>query len=437
MPSSDDLKNPGTLLRPALPTTKHARTFFDLVVDRLGDRAYVLTAGGGRGRQVHVRDDGGIVPWPLASVSVTDPELLDAQEAEADAERSEPWKDPAAPDASGRFELKFHAVAASVNVWDGATYVNVNYGRDGKATDAAGPLDPVMFASLASALAAGTESRLELLAGWLVGLAVGRHGPARVLVPRPMAGGPQGVWGVARAAVRRAIAEGLAPAAASWAVADGVVGTAVVFGPTRDAALASWREAVVRARPTPPKRPPPFEPGTTFEPTSWQPGGPGFQASFFVQSAGWDAPPFDGSPEAIPAAVVPLEAARTDASARGERLRFLGEHGTTEYALRIARQGGFLLVGDALDGRVDLDSLESARRKARRNAPGPEMREMFAARSGVELKTSVFWFRCVDERSGAPCAPIVQNSAQTPEFDAAGFDGASLRHSIVEVSPLT
>ena len=436
MPTPNDAKNPAVFLRTVLSTTKRAGAFLDLLVDRLQGRALSIDRDEGRSRQVFVSEEGGVVPWPIATLAITAPDVLDAHEADADAEPEESWKASPAP-GEGRFiPLTFRPVAATLGLGDGETRLCVNYGRDTRAVDVVGPLDAAMFASIEAALAAGNDSRLELLAAWVAGLEVGRYGPARVVVPRPTARPPQGAWVIGRSGIRRAIAAGRAPVAASWAVADGVAGTAVAFGATRDEALASWREVVARVRPTPPPPPPQPEPGTTFEPTSWAPEREGLHVELRGRADAAGEVPFDGSPAAIPAAVVPLSAARDDASVGGAWERFLGDRGATEYALRVPRGRGYQLVGEALAGKVDLASLDGARRRAQRGGPGPELRKAWAARSGVELTTSIRWFRCVDAATGAPCPPTVQLSAQTPAFDAATFDADALRHSIVEVSPI-
>lgn len=436
MPSADDSKNPCIVLRGVAPTLKHARALVTLVIDTLGERAHIVSSGEGRTRRVYLRDAAGVVPWPLVSLSVADPETLDAEEADAAADAAESWKGPETSTPSGFVEMRFHAVPAALSLWDGPVDVSVNYERDGKWRDGTGPIDPGIVAAMTAAIGTGADSRLALLASWIARIDSGRHGPARLVIPHPMSGGPEGVWGCARRALRLALAEGRAPAEACWAVADGVAGTAVAFGPTRDAALASWREVVHRVRPTPPPPSAPLEPGTTFEPPSMPGDGPRFFASFSAQSSGWDAPVFHPSPETTPAAVVPLEAIHAGAVSTGVRTRLLGNWGTTEHALRLPRPGGFCFVGEALADRVDLSALAEARRRDRRNAPNAAMRRALEAQTGVELRTSLRWFRCLDAATGAPCAPIVHQSAQVPEFDPGDLDGSSLRHSILEVTPL-
>lgn len=438
MPTPNDAKNPAVFLRTVLSTTKRAGAFLDLLVDRLQGRALSIDRDEGRSRQVFVSEEDGVVPWPIATLAITAPDLLDAQEADADAdaEPEEAWKGAPAPGESRFIPLTFRPVAASLGLGDGATPLSVNYGRDARSTDASGPTDAAMCASIEAALAAGTDSRLELLAAWVAGLEVGRYGPARVVLPRPTAIQPAAAWTVGRSGIRRALAAGRAPVSACWAVADGVAGTAVAFGATRDEALASWREVVARVRPTPPTPPPQPEPGTTFKATSWAPEREGLNVELRGRADAAEEVPFDGSPEAIPAAVVPLAAVRGDGATVGAWERFLGDRGATEHALRVPRGRGYQLVGEALAGKVDLASLDGARRRAQRDGPGPELRKAWAARSGVENTTSVLWFRCVDEATGAPCPPTVFRATQAPAFDAGTFDADALRHSIVEVSPI-
>ena len=59
-------------IREAVPTRRHAEMLFDMVVDILGEEAWVEACNGGAIRTLFRRESAGspfIVPWPLLSVA--------------------------------------------------------------------------------------------------------------------------------------------------------------------------------------------------------------------------------------------------------------------------------------------------------------------------------------------------------------------------------
>lgn len=435
-------KSASVLFREVLSTTKHAATFFDLLVARLGDRAVVQTGSLGRSRRVHLRaggDAGLILPWPLFSFAVTDPATLDAQEAEDAAQPPDFRESLPKFGEGGPIEMKFRAMAATATLHDGPSQLSINYRRDGRWQDSCDPFDPKVFDWIGPVLARRTDSALELLAEHVASLDLGRHGPGRVLSPRARPGGVEGVWLCGSRAIREALAAGSAPAGATWAVADGYCGRAIAFGPTREAALGAWKAEVLRVRPAPPKRPEqpalPTPDDSTFEPTSWRPDeGPGLQGSFMLVAAGWDAPPFDPSPDATPAAVVPISAWPARRPKRGEPVRFIGERGTTHFVVRLDREDGYTLVGEGLLRQLDLDAFDATLDALDESLPDFQTQSEMNSSMGVASTHRVVIYRCVDERTGAPTAPKWCQSGLGPTFDVGGFDANVFRWGVVRVT---
>lgn len=433
---SDD--RPSTALRNAIPSVKGASALFDMVIAHLGERAVVETSGSkesGRTKVLHVRAGGDgslVIPWPLLSLAIADPAILDEFAA-----GSESVAGPAPLPASGFIELTgaFHPVPATLTLHDGPEALSVNYRRDGRWQDTSEGFAPAPFAALSIALACSTAAPLELLAAYVASIDLGRHGPARVWMPAPQPGGVDGVWLAARGAIREAVEAGRAPRGATWAVADGYTGSAIAFGPSRETAMTAWRAEVERVRPAPPE---PTAADPDDEPDGAAPkwdSGPAheLEGAMEFRVRGFDVPPFDPSPKATPAAVLPIAAVPGPAPSTGELTRWIGARGTTQFAVRLSRDDRFTLVGVGMLPRIDLATLDTTLNRLNRQLPSAAMRADFEARTGVELTHCIAYYRCVDERTGAPTKPAITQSNVTTHFDVRSFDGDTLRWAIVRV----
>jgi hypothetical protein len=399
---------PVDVLRRVLPTARHAQALFQMVVDRLGERAVVLTSGGEQNRVLYVRSGGEgsfLFPWPLLRLTVQDPPPGGpAPEDERviyldEVDDHEPWR--------GQLKL-----------YDGALALSVPYGRDGRSRDGSGPAEEDAFEGLVPALDRGSDNRLELLAEYVAGLDVGRHGPARVIFPRPTPGGVEGAWAVGRKAIREAMASRRVPPGSFWAVADGYVGSALAFGTSRDDALATWRKEVERLHPKPP--PPPER--SDFVPP---------EGAIVMRSRGFDAPPFDPSPDAVPAAAVRVAALPAEKPAHGAWTRWLGDRGATQFAVRLPIEGGYTIVGEALLSLVDLTTLDAALDALDAARPALPMDVRSAPPTHATL-----YYRCIDLATGLPIEPRIENSDYGTAFDPAGFDGNRLRTHVVRMRVL-
>ena len=438
---SQDDPRPAVVLREVVPTTKHAQALVDLVVGRLGDRAVVHTSNEGKNRVVFLRAGGEgtlVLPWPLLSFAVTDPPP-DGEVPDEDVVIQLP---EAAPGEPIEIPMVFHAVPAALTIHDGSLHLGVEYRWNGRWKCSSEAAELEAFAELLPVLARSTDNRLELLAEYVASLDLGRHGPARVLLPRQTPGGASGTWAVGRVALRQAMAERRAPPGSFWAVADGYVGSAIAFGATRDEALGAWRKEVERVRPKPP---PPVDPTTLLppdylsrSPDEWSPDDPPeSEAMMTFLVRGWDAPPFDPSPATVPAAIVRVAALPTSKPSKGVWTRWIGEWGSTHAAVRVPMRDGYALVGETLLPRVDLATLEDELDALDAAKPEISSPSGMSHALGLPPPTHItVRYRCTDLRTGLAIDPVVEQSHAGAGFDARGFDGSALRSYLVRVREL-
>jgi hypothetical protein len=422
---------PADFLVEALPTTKHAAALFDRVVDRLAGRAVVLTKGGGRCRVVFLRAGSEglfVLPWPLLQLFLSDPppegELPQDEDQVFDRDaiehEPEPWRE------SVDFAALARPAPSNLTLYDGPLSLRVNYRSSGGSRDGAGPAEDAAFEGLISALSGASDDRIEHLAEYVGGLDIGRHGPARVILPRVTPGGFEGAWLVGRAAIRGAMAERRVPPGSFWAVADGHVGTAIVFGKSRDEALTAWRTEVERLHPAPP---PPVDRSSIP-----LPDGP---ETIALTHHTYDAPAFDPSPEAVPAAVVRVAALPTTKLARGAWTRLLGDRGVTQFAVRLPIDRGRTIVGESLLPLVDLatidetlDALDEAYAASVAPAATPTSSD-----SSPPAHLTVY-YRVIHAATGLPIEPRIENWDFGPSSDPRGFDVHRLRTHILRTRVL-
>jgi hypothetical protein len=437
---ADESLRPAVVLREVVPTLEDAKGLFDRVLARLGERAVVLTANGGKSRVVFVRARSAgpfLVPTPLLTLAIAEPPA----DGIPDDEDRVIQLPPAEPGEMIPIPMDLRPMPASLTVHDGALNLTVNYRWSGRWKDSCEPAERDAFADLLPALSRSGTGRLDVAADWVASIDLGRHGPARVLQPRPTPGGPEGTWSIARAAIREAMVARRAPPGSFWAVADGYVGTAIAFGARREEAVAAWREEVKRVRPAPPPPPPdPTLPSPSEEmepPGEWDPDEPPEAEGIRIMCSGWDAPPFDPAPEFVPAGAVLVGAVPAEKSAQGTWTRWLGDRGTTTVALRVPMSDGHVLVGEALLPRVKLAGLEARldalQRRIQEFVQGPSLPR---PRGVAPYTHAIFRFACVDAATGTPIEPRLATSQWGHGFDARHFDGGCLRTHIVRVQHL-
>jgi len=393
----DDSPTPVRTIRDAVPTLRHARMLFDMVVDALGERGLVETAGGGRRRTLLRRDGDRVVPWPLLRLGIGD-RLSTIVPITPGLSAEPPTRPGKAPKLRGlgRGEVVVH---------DGPDTITVTYGDDGRWAETARSESPDALRGVVATVAKGRARPVELVAEFVAALDPGRHGPGRVVVPVPVPHVPS-VWTRGLHALREALFDDRVPRDAEWVVADGFAGTAIAWGATRDEALGRWREEVQRVRPRPPVRKAPP-----------QPPPPG---ALTITAPAADVPQPEPTPENTPAVVIPVAP-----PPEGPWVRLLGRFGKTRHALRLDDRRGFTLVGDRV---VDLvETRDLAERLDAVPLPDAPMREGRAE----PLTSRLVTYRVVDEDARVPVTPSFAEAQYAPAFKARALDGDRLRRRAV------
>ncbi len=330
-----------------LRSRRHAQMLFDAVAALLGDQGGRETANGGTIQRLFRRDlvdSSLIVPWPVLELNIGGRfGVVTDWIAVGDAPL-----EPTAPRVAPPPKLRGLG-PGEIRLVDGADSIEIVYNDEGAMLETcrshAHPL-----AGLAPALAAEGANPIELLARFMASLDPSRHGPGRVRMPAAMPHGAAGVWCGGLAALRRALFGALfgdsAARGANWAVADGLTGTALGFGATREQAFARWRAAVAVHSPWPDMRPAPELPSDV------PPG------TMVIRAPSPDVPMPDAVPENVPAVLVPLEGSPAEAPTFGAWTTLLGAHGATSFAACRRKGKGFTLIGQHILPLVDLDQLD-------------------------------------------------------------------------------
>jgi hypothetical protein len=396
-------------IRDAIPTSRHAKMLFDMVVELLGPRAVVETAGGKTQFAVFCREtprSTSLVPWPLLRLG-----------AKGRLSTVIPLIGPAEPPPRPGSAPKLRNLGpGEIVLHDGPHSVTVTYGDDGRWMETSRSEDPAALARVLSALARGTARPVELLAESVASIDLARHGPGRALCPEPVPS-VQSAWNCGLFAIRDALFDGRIPPEARWAMADGYEGTAIAWGPTREEAISAWRTELLRARPSPPK---PAEPGVP----RCEPRGRGFEVR---------GPSVDGAwPDEAPAVTIPLDQVPTKRSSWGSFARIVGGFGGTRHALLRRDPDGFTLVGDRALDLVDLDGLD----RALAGVEPLDHPELAAAREAWHedrpgYDSELLVYRVVDERTLMAVTPSFVESHRTQGFRGRMLDGDRLRLRVV------
>ncbi|HEX5137388.1 MAG TPA: hypothetical protein VFY93_10465 [Planctomycetota bacterium] len=403
------LTEPVRAIRDAVPTSRHAKMLFDMVVELLGPRAVVETADGKTQYAVFHREtprSTSVVPWPLLRLG-TKGRLSTVIPLIGPAE---PPPRPGSPPKLrnlGPGEIVLH---------DGPHSVTVTYGDDGRWMETSRSEDPATLARVLSALARGTARPVELLAESAANIDLTRYGPGRVLCPEPVPS-VQSAWNCGLFAIRDALFDGRIPPEARWAVADGYEGTAIAWGLTREEAISAWRAELLRARPSPPK---PAEPSMPRAP----PPSRGFEVRGASVDGAW--------PREAPAVTIPLDQFPAKPLSWGSFVRIVGGFGGTRHALLRRDPDGFTLVGDRALDLVDLDGLD----RALAGVEPFDHPELAVAREAwhedrPRYDSELLVYRVVDERTLMAVTPSCVESHRTRGFRGRMLDGDRLRLRVV------
>ncbi len=408
-----------TAVRNALPTSRHAGLLCDAVAAQLGEGAWIETAGQGSWRRLFRREDGEwLVPWPLLSLRlggrmsfVTDWMNVGTGETA-----------PPAP-APAQREVRLRGIGpAELEFRDGACELTITYGENGQVLETSRSAELGGLAALVPQAGEAPGSEVERLAVRVCALPVQDRGPARVRMPAPLPSGVQGVWHCARRALRRALFAGQVPGDASWIAADGIAGTAVAHGTSRETVLSRWLRTALRVKPSRPasdgaKPPVPLPP-------------PGEARQLPDGSMILSGPPAGDVPwpsllpEDLPVAAVELRPLPAAPPPVGRWLRVLGERGATALAALRRDDDGFTVIGEAALASLELQDLDE-RMDAAAEAIESRLPAMEWPADRPPLRWSVHAFR-VDE-GGLRCEAL----GQVTEWDGRDLDGDRVAGQVV------
>ncbi len=226
---------------------------------------------------------------------------------------------------------------------------------------------------------------LDRLAELVCAVDLAARNAGRVWMPCPQPGTVTGSWRRGLQSLREAEWRGEVGEQGGWVVIDGWNGTALVVGPDRDQAFAAWQEEVRALQPLPPV-PPPVRELPEPEPEPEPPESPPDE-DVMIASTGliefrvvppvdipWPAP----RPENVAAVALPLPAlpglppflARQGFS---RALRLWGEHGEVGFTFLREESDGLLLVGD--DAVEPIEALGFAHLEQEMDRIAAEVRE--------------------------------------------------------------
>jgi len=385
---------------------------FDAVADLLGAAAWHETKNRGAIRRLFKRDDNApqfVVPWPLLELNTAERfGVVTDWIPMGDAPPPLPPKPTPAPRLRG-------IGPGEIRLLDGPEHIEIVYGDTGAKVETCRSHHAEPLAGLVAAAAGSASHPIELLARWFAARDLGRHGPGRVLMPAAMPHGADGVWHRGLRAVRKALFEGTAPRGSTWAVADGLTGTAPGFGASTDEALVQWRDAVVARPPWPkdekaPEPPPDVPPG-----------------AMLLVGPSPDVPLPGRVAENVPAVLVPIGREPDAPPAFGSWQALLGTTGATSFAACKRKREGFVLIGQRVLGAVDFTGLaaemdrvdvevEMHTREAYANAPGGVRRWPWRTTT----------YRVLE---GGRLA--MRGSSEQPEWHAGDLDGDVVADAVV------
>ncbi len=430
-----------------LSTKELARRWYERYLSTLGDRGVVDTCNEGALTWVHRRATGSNEVLPRATVR-----WMKAQVADR--------------------------LMEGVEIGAGRQRLTLLYDDTGRIGDRS--MDdryPGRLVEL-SRVIAEAEDGLSASVAFVAGLGDAQHGPGRVHYPVHSPGGVGGAWRTGLMACRRALFDGRVGPEARFAVADGLAGTAIGAGATREEALAAYAAEVARSFPEPKheiqtakddyddegnlikrgeippelREPaPPSEASTVMwqpeeeEREAWrgdpEPGAPTPLPSpqvdpitgrvefgtFVMRGPKSDAPPLPRKPECLPHVVIPLEASPEDAPPRGRWVRLLGELGVTRHVARIEEREGFMLIGADLLGFITLQTLRAELDRIDAQDPlymgAPEFQRYVRFRARQ--------FRWTPATATRPEGLTSAGGSSGPRFDPIGLDGDQLQAMVL------
>ena len=411
------------LIRSAVPTSRHAQMLFDMVVARLGDRAVVESAGGETQFSIYLREGSGsdaIIPWPLLRLGtrgrLSTVVMVSAPPGTPDEPPPRPGEAP-----------KLRGLGpGEILLFDGPDRVTVTYGKDGRWMETSRSADPDVHADVVPVLSRGSAQATELLAEYMTGIDLARHGPGRVLLPAPMPGGTDSAWRSGLYAMRDALFDDRIPPDARWVVADGFAGTSLAWGATRKEALTAWGIEIEREQPKPdiPEQPTQKKPDRL---ERKQEASGAYVISGRLSGPSADVPWPEFIPENTPAVVLPLEPCPHPTIAWAPRVRLLGGHGGTSHALLHRTLDGCTLIGEQLAEILDLDAIEETLDSADATSPLLPAERTDWPKHLPSLNSRTVTYEFFDVQTHDPIAPRIGGVRQSHGFVTRELDGDQLQ----------
>ncbi len=410
----DPAYDPGHLaIRGTLATSRHASMLFDMVVDALGELAYVETLAGATRKVLFRREGSALIPWPLLELDVRGRISTVVPLAGPPGASFDP------PPRPGQAPRLRGLGPGEIVLHDGPATLTVTFGADGRWCETShGP----PFGGVLDALRDDIASPVERLALYLARRDPGRHGPGRLHCPAPLPS-VRSAWCCGRGAIREALHEGSVPAAARWAVVDAYRGEALAFGDDLAGTLEKWRAACARSLPLPP------EPVAPPPPPPEAPEG-------VIAIVAHGAPPDVAWPEPglerTPFVVLPLEPLRQSAQRLWSPVRMLGGRGGTVHGLLRLDADGFTLVGEELADLIELDHLDGTLAQVRQfEPPGVEQIRSQWPTGNPPYDSHCTVYRLIDERTHRPVTPAEEGSSRGYGFSGRSLDGDHLRFRVL------
>lgn len=432
-PSSQEEFRSTHAIRDAIPTRAHAEMLLGMVADMLGSAACVETWNGETTRTLFRREAPGsdwIVPWPLISVT------RGGREGPSPILTAVPGVYEEPPERPGPAPKIRGLGPGSLTIHDGPQHVNVCYGGDGRWFECSVSSPPQdALAGVVAALAAKSSSPTEMVASFVAGLDLKRHGPGRVHLPVTLPGGVESVWRCGLAAFRETLVLGWIPDGARWLAADGWTGRAIGSGATRDAAVAKWRAELARVRPFPERPKQASEPLP--EPSVEQHfDGEQFSMHATLRGPSSDVPWVEPTLENSPVAVLALDDVPPNPPPFASWARVVDAYGVVRPAALRREPGGLTLIGDRVLDAVAAEDLDAQLADADRDheaRPTPTFERPPGFPEPPPTDTSIRTYTFFDWRTKTRAKPSVTSWSRSQDFHATGLDGEQIRWQVVRV----
>ncbi len=415
-------------IRAMLPTSRHAQMLFDAVAERLGEDAFVQAIQAGRSRRLFRRDREHaewLVPWPTLEIACGE-----AAARTLSMETGEQIPDPERTDPTRNLR---GLTRADLSIGDGLSSFDLRCGADGHTFETCISGRRVLHV-LSAVRREQSANHVELLAERVAALTPDQVGVGRVRLPAQGGFSPQGALAAGLHGIRRSLWQGEIPSDATFAAADGIVGTAVAVGNSRDATLAAMRDTLRRVQPRPKKPDPlpenrwthPLFSAMDLDDDAWEK----MRADVERERARvWPDATFD----TVPITLLPLPKAMPAAPTCpfGKWVGLVDRFGNYDVAAVQHDPFGFTLIDRRLLDGLDADRLTAQLDAVDANGsflPSHLIEDWAGERASYDCKVTVYNLRDAEGRVIAPQMCLV---TEAPTYDMAHFDALALRNRVL------